>query len=83
MRAEKVGDASVYGQLTQELKEVDRDSPLDVYKRQAPDIAGQGIANPTGKILSAAMLFRYSLEQEAAAAAIEEAVEKVYAAYSR
>ena len=30
MRAEKVGDASVYGQLTQELKEVDRDSPLKV-----------------------------------------------------
>lgn len=28
MRAEKVGDASIYGQLTQELKEVDRDSPL-------------------------------------------------------
>lgn len=46
----------------------------------APDIAGQGIANPTGTILSAAMLFRYSLGQEAAAAAIEEAVEKVYAA---
>lgn len=46
----------------------------------APDIAGQGIANPTGTILSAAMLFRYSLGQEAAAATIEEAVEKVYAA---
>lgn len=28
MRAEKVGDTSIYGQLTQELKETDRDSPL-------------------------------------------------------
>lgn len=46
----------------------------------APDIAGQGIANPTGTILSAAMLFRHSLGQEAAATAIEEAVDNVYAA---
>lgn len=46
----------------------------------APDIAGQGIANPTGTILSAAMLFRYSLGQEAAAAAIEAAVDSVYEA---
>ena len=44
----------------------------------APDIAGQGIANPTGTILSAAMLFRYSLDQQAAADAVEAAVEKVY-----
>ena len=46
----------------------------------APDIAGQGIANPTGTILSAAMLFRYSLGQEEAAEAIENAVNQVYAA---
>ena len=45
----------------------------------APDIAGKGIANPVGTILSAAMLLRYSLEEEAAAQAIEEAVDKALA----
>lgn len=45
----------------------------------APDIAGQGKANPIGTILSAAMLFRYSLKQEAAAQLIEAAVERVLA----
>jgi 3-isopropylmalate dehydrogenase len=40
----------------------------------APDIAGQGIANPIGAILSAAMLVRFSLGDEAGAAAIERAV---------
>ncbi len=40
----------------------------------APDIAGKGIANPTGTILSAAMLLRHSLGLEAEAAAIESAV---------
>ena len=43
----------------------------------APDIAGKGIANPIGTILSAAMLLRYSLQAEAAAQAIEIAVEQV------
>ncbi len=40
----------------------------------APDIAGQGIANPIAQILSAAMMLRYSLGHEEAAAAIEAAV---------
>jgi 3-isopropylmalate dehydrogenase len=40
----------------------------------APDIAGRGIANPYGTILSVAMLLRHSLEREPAAAAIERAV---------
>ena len=40
----------------------------------APDIAGKGIANPCGAILSAAMLLRYSCAAEAAAAVIEDAV---------
>lgn len=40
----------------------------------APDIAGQGLANPLATILSAAMMLRYSLDAEAAAAAIEAAV---------
>lgn len=43
----------------------------------APDIAGKGIANPVGTILSAAMLLRHSLEAEEAAAGIEQAVDKV------
>lgn len=37
MRAEKIGDASVYGQLTQELKEVDRDSPLKLKLKHLAD----------------------------------------------
>jgi len=43
----------------------------------APDIAGKGIANPIGTILSAAMLCRYSLNLEAEAAAIESAADAV------
>lgn len=43
----------------------------------APDIAGQGKANPLATILSAAMLLRYSLNEDAAAKAIENAVELV------
>jgi 3-isopropylmalate dehydrogenase len=42
----------------------------------APDIAGRGIANPVGSILSAAMLLRFSLGREAEAAAVERAVER-------
>lgn len=42
----------------------------------APDIAGQGIANPIGTVLSAAMLLRYSLKEEAAAKAIETACDR-------
>ena len=42
----------------------------------APDIAGMGIANPIAQILSAALLLRYSLQQDAAAIAIEQAVTK-------
>ncbi len=40
----------------------------------APDIAGKGIANPIGTILSSAMLFRHSLNLELEAVAIENAV---------
>ncbi len=41
----------------------------------APDIAGRGIANPVGAILSAALLLRHSLGLEAEAARVERAVE--------
>ena len=43
----------------------------------APDIAGQGKANPLATILSAAMMLRYTLNQGAAADAIEAAVSVV------
>ena len=43
----------------------------------APDIAGKGIANPIAQILSAAMMLRFSLDQGAAADAIEKAVAAV------
>lgn len=42
----------------------------------APDIAGKGIANPLGMILSAAMMLRYSFELNEEATVIENAVEK-------
>ena len=45
----------------------------------APDIAGQGIANPLATILSAAMMLRFSLHQPDAAARIERAVSSVLA----
>ena len=40
----------------------------------APDIAGRGIANPYGAILSAALMLRYSLQLEPEARAVESAV---------
>jgi 3-isopropylmalate dehydrogenase len=40
----------------------------------APDIAGQGIANPVAQILSAAMMLSYSLQEKEAAETIERAV---------
>ena len=43
----------------------------------APDIAGQGIANPIGTILSAALLLRYSMGLDKPARAIEAAVRRV------
>ncbi|MGH8254814.1 MAG: isocitrate/isopropylmalate family dehydrogenase, partial [Steroidobacteraceae bacterium] len=42
----------------------------------APDIAGQGIANPYGAILSAALLLRHSLHLEQEARAVELAVDR-------
>jgi 3-isopropylmalate dehydrogenase len=43
----------------------------------APDIAGKGVANPIATILSAAMLLRYSLDNDAQAKRIEQAVQRV------
>ena len=49
----------------------------------APDIAGQGKANPLATILSSAMMLRYSLEMPAAADRIEAAVAKALAGGAR
>ena len=49
----------------------------------APDIAGQNIANPIAQILSAALMLRYSFNEEEAAQAIENAVEKVISSGTR
>lgn len=47
----------------------------------APDIAGLGIANPLATILSISMMLRYSLDQEEAANAVENAVNTVLKSY--
>jgi 3-isopropylmalate dehydrogenase len=49
----------------------------------APDIAGQGIANPLGMILSAALMLRHGLGREAEAAAVESAVDRALAGGTR
>jgi 3-isopropylmalate dehydrogenase len=49
----------------------------------APDIAGQGIANPLGMILSAALMLRHGLGREAEAAALESAVDRALAGGTR
>jgi len=49
----------------------------------APDIAGQGIANPLGAIASAAMLLRYGLAQREAADRVDQAVAEVLTAGAR
>ena len=58
------------------------EGPFGVYEPihgSAPDIAGQGVANPTGTILSAALLLRHSLGLDAEARAVEQAVEAALA----
>jgi 3-isopropylmalate dehydrogenase len=55
---------------------------IDLYEPvhgSAPDIAGRGIANPLGAIASAAMMLRYTLKNEAAAIAVESAIDRVLA----
>ena len=57
-----------------------RNLPMGLYEPihgSAPDIAGQGVANPLAAILSTAMLLRHSLGLETEAAAIERAVDAV------
>jgi 3-isopropylmalate dehydrogenase len=49
----------------------------------APDIAGRGIANPLGTILSAALMLRHSFDLEREARAIENAVDQAISAGAR
>lgn len=54
--------------------------PVGLYEPvhgSAPDIAGKGVANPLGAILSTAMMLRHSFHLEREAAAIEQAVSAV------
>ena len=60
--------------------------PVGLYEPvhgSAPDIAGKGIANPLGAILSAALLLRHSFHLEKEAACIESAVSTVLAQGAR
>jgi len=60
--------------------------PVGLYEPvhgSAPDIAGKGIANPLGAILSVAMLLRHSFHLEAEAACVENAVSAVLAQGAR
>ncbi len=59
------------------LGDADGPSLYEPIHGSAPDIAGRGIANPCGAILSAAMLLRHALGAESAAAGIESAVATV------
>jgi 3-isopropylmalate dehydrogenase len=60
--------------------------PVALYEPvhgSAPDIAGKGIANPLGAILSAAMMLRHSFKLDTEAAAVESAVKSVLKAGHR
>ena len=60
--------------------------PLGLYEPihgSAPEIAGLGVANPLGTILSAALLLRHSLRLEIEARAVEDAVSAAVAAGAR
>lgn len=67
--------AGSLGMLPSASLGADRFGLYEPVHGSAPDIAGQGKANPTGMILSAAMMLRYSLELEAEARAVEAAIE--------
>jgi 3-isopropylmalate dehydrogenase len=60
--------------------------PVALYEPvhgSAPDIAGKGIANPLGAILSTAMMLRYSFRLESEAGCVEAAVASVLGAGNR
>src|SRR5215203_346540 len=58
------------------LGEPDAPGVFEPVHGSAPDIAGEGIANPLAMILSAAMMLRHGLGREDKAAAVESAVDR-------
>jgi len=71
------------GMLPSASLNADRRGLFEPIHGSAPDIAGRGIANPCGTILSVAMLLRYSLDLEELAGRIEQAVFNAVAAGHR
>lgn len=67
------------GMLPSASMNADNQGLFEPSHGSAPDIAGQGIANPLATILSAAMMLRFSLNQAQAAERIEAAVKAVLA----
>ena len=58
------------------LEGIETEIQNDLLHGAAPDIAGQGIANPIGTVLSAALMFEYSLQRKDLAHRIDDAVEQ-------
>ncbi|MFT4197571.1 MAG: 3-isopropylmalate dehydrogenase, partial [Pseudoxanthomonas sp.] len=65
------------GMLPSASLDADNKGMYEPSHGSAPDIAGQGVANPLATILSAAMLLRYSFDHAESADAIERAVGEV------
>ncbi|MEY3984866.1 MAG: hypothetical protein RLZ59_311 [Pseudomonadota bacterium] len=75
--------AGSIGMLPSASLDVNQKGLYEPIHGSAPDIAGQGKANPLATILSAAMMLRYSLNQPEAADRIEAAVAKALALGAR
>ncbi len=75
--------AGSIGMLPSASLDADQKGLYEPIHGSAPDIAGQGKANPLATILSAAMMLRYSLGQVSAADHIEDAVAKALASGAR
>ncbi len=75
--------AGSIGMLPSASLDVNQKGLYEPIHGSAPDIAGQGKANPLATILSAAMMLRYSLNQPEAADRIEAAVAKALASGAR
>ena len=65
------------GMLPSASLNTDRQGMYEPCHGSAPDIAGQGIANPLATILSLSMMLRYSLAESEAAQSIDQAVGRV------
>ena len=75
--------AGSIGMLPSASLDANRKGLYEPIHGSAPDIAGQGKANPLATILSAAMMLRYSLDQADAADRVETAVAAALAAGAR